>query len=66
VRVAYLNRMAYERALLESDAGALAEAARELDGVEADLALALRHLGIAVGQAGQRCSMKGISLPPSS
>jgi len=34
------SRLAYERALFESDAGALAEAERELDGVEADLALA--------------------------
>ena len=34
------SRLLYERALFESDAGALAEAAWELDGVEADLALA--------------------------
>ena len=34
------SRSLYERALFESDAGALAEAERELDGVEADLALA--------------------------
>jgi tetratricopeptide (TPR) repeat protein len=34
------SRLLYERALFESDAGALAEAERELDGVEADLALA--------------------------
>src|ERR1700722_10081433 len=31
------SRLLYERALFESDAGALAEAERELDGVEADL-----------------------------
>jgi len=34
------SRSLYERALFEGDAGALAEAERELDGVEADLALA--------------------------
>src|SRR5215472_14286475 len=34
------SRLLYERALFEGDAGALAEAERELDGVEADLALA--------------------------
>jgi tetratricopeptide (TPR) repeat protein len=34
------SRQLYERALFESDAGALAEAERALDGVEADLALA--------------------------
>jgi hypothetical protein len=33
------SRLLYERALFEGDAGALAEAERELDGVEADLAL---------------------------
>lgn len=34
------TRLGYERALFEGDAGALTEADRELDGVEADLALA--------------------------
>ena len=34
------SRQLYERALFESDAGALTAAERELDGVEADLALA--------------------------
>jgi len=34
------SRLLYEQALFESDAGALAAAERELDGVEADLALA--------------------------
>jgi tetratricopeptide (TPR) repeat protein len=34
------SRRLYEQALFDSDAGALAEAERELDGVEADLALA--------------------------
>jgi len=34
------SRLLYERALFESDAGALAEAQLQLDGVEADLALA--------------------------
>ena len=34
------SRQLYERALFQSDAGALAEAERELDGVEADLCLA--------------------------
>jgi hypothetical protein len=34
------SRLLYERALFESDAEALAHAERELDGVEADLALA--------------------------
>jgi tetratricopeptide (TPR) repeat protein len=34
------SRLLYERALFESDAGALEAAERELDGVEADLALA--------------------------
>ncbi len=34
------SRLLYERALFESDAAALAHAERELDGVEADLALA--------------------------
>ena len=34
------SRLAYERALFESDGEALAQAERELDGVEADLALA--------------------------
>ena len=34
------SRLGYERALFEGDAGALTEADRELDGVEADLALA--------------------------
>ena len=34
------SRVLYERALFESNAGALAEAERELDGVEAELALA--------------------------
>ena len=34
------SRQLYERALFESDAGALTVAERELDGVEADLALA--------------------------
>ena len=34
------SRLAYERALFESDGEALAHAERELDGVEADLALA--------------------------
>ena len=34
------SRLGFERALFEGDAGALAEADRELDGVEADLALA--------------------------
>jgi tetratricopeptide (TPR) repeat protein len=34
------SRSLYERALFDGDAGALAEAERELDGVEADLALA--------------------------
>src|SRR5580700_9171792 len=34
------SRLLYEQALFESDAGALTEAERELDGVEADLALA--------------------------
>jgi len=34
------SRLLYERALFEGDGGALAEAERELDGVEADLALA--------------------------
>lgn len=34
------SRLLYERALFESDAGALAAAERELDGVEADLSLA--------------------------
>ena len=34
------SRLLYEQALFESDAGALTAAERELDGVEADLALA--------------------------
>jgi hypothetical protein len=34
------SRRLYERALFEGDTGALAEAERELDGLEADLALA--------------------------
>jgi hypothetical protein len=34
------SRLLYERALFEGEAGVLAEAERELDGVEADLALA--------------------------
>lgn len=34
------SRLLYERALFESDAGALTAAERELEGVEADLALA--------------------------
>lgn len=34
------SRLLYQRAIHDADAGALAEAGRELDGVEADLALA--------------------------
>ena len=34
------SRLLYEQALFESDAGALTEAERELEGVAADLALA--------------------------
>jgi hypothetical protein len=66
------SRLLYERALFGSDAGALAEAERELDGVEADLALARgrvihgRFLQQRAGGRNHRCSIEGNSLPPSS